>query len=186
MSLLYMLDVIHLIVTILSDCPSFEWECYMSADLVSSVKVNLFDMFPCCCCSAMACTQCYLGVRLRLRLFYLSHTQLYREYITSSEMYSLYLTHPKWTHPEQWAAMLQRPGSSWGFGALLKDTSVVVLEEDTPPTNNPCRTWDSNPQPSAYKSDSLSIRPRLPQLFLWVWQKDGGWCSGWWLMAVTE
>ncbi len=58
--------------------------------------------------------------------------------------------------------MLQRPGSSWGFGALLKDTSVVVLKEDTPPTNNPCRTWDSNPQPSAYKSDSLSIRPRLP------------------------
>ncbi len=58
--------------------------------------------------------------------------------------------------------MLQRPGSSWGFGALLKDTSVVVLKEDTPPTNNPCRTWDSNPQPSAYKSDSLSIRPRVP------------------------
>ncbi len=69
------------------------------------------------------------------------------------------------THPEQWVAMLQRPGSSWGFGALLKDTSVVVLEEDTPPTNNPCRTWDSNPQPSIYKSDSLSIRPRLPDLF---------------------
>ncbi len=68
------------------------------------------------------------------------------------------------THPEQWAAMLQRPGSSWGFGALLKDTSVVVLKEDTPPTNNPCRTWDSNPQPSAYKSDLLSIRPRLPPL----------------------
>ncbi len=59
--------------------------------------------------------------------------------------------------------MLQHPGSSWGFGALLKDTSVVVLKEDTPPTNNPCWTWDSNPQPSAYKSDSLSIRPRLPQ-----------------------
>ncbi len=69
------------------------------------------------------------------------------------------------THPEQWAAMLQRPGSSWGFGALLKDTSVVVLKEDTPPTNNPCRTWDSNPQPSSYKSDSLSIRPRLPLYF---------------------
>ncbi len=49
------------------------------------------------------------------------------------------------THPEQWTAMLQRPGSSWGFGVLLKDTSVVVLNEDTPPTNNPCQTWDSNP-----------------------------------------
>ncbi len=55
--------------------------------------------------------------------------------------------------------MLQRPGSSWGFGALLKDTSVVVLKEDTPTI--PARTWDSNPQPSAYKSDLLSIRPQL-------------------------
>ncbi len=34
------------------------------------------------------------------------------------------------THPEQWAAvLLQHPGSSWGFGALLKGlTSVVVLK----------------------------------------------------------
>ncbi len=32
------------------------------------------------------------------------------------------------THPEQWAAMLRHPGSSWGFGALLKGlTSVMVL-----------------------------------------------------------
>ncbi len=62
--------------------------------------------------------------------------------------------------------MLQRPGSSWGFGALLKDTSVVVLKEVLKvihsPTNNPCRTWDSNPQPLDYKSDALTIRPRLP------------------------
>ncbi len=35
---------------------------------------------------------------LGVGLFYLSHTRLYREYITSSEMYSLHLTHPKWTH----------------------------------------------------------------------------------------
>ncbi len=31
----------------------------------------------------------------------------------------------------------------------------------TPPTDNSCQTWDSNPQPSVYKSDSLSIRPRF-------------------------
>ncbi len=39
-------------------------------------------------------------------------------------------THMVNTHPEQWAAILLRhPGSSWGFGALLKDlTSVVVLK----------------------------------------------------------
>ncbi len=75
------------------------------------------------------------------------------------------------THPEQWAAMLRRPGSSWGFGALLKDTSVVVLKEERAlvihsPINNPCRTWDSNPQPLDYKSDSLTITPRLPQSWL--------------------
>ncbi len=59
-------------------------------------------------------------------------------------------THTVNTHPEQWAAifMLRRPGSSWGFGALLKGTSVVVLrvETFTPPTYNSCRTeiWTHN------------------------------------------
>ncbi len=58
-----MLDVIHL-----SNNPvrsSILWvrvKHYRSADLVSSVKVNLFNMFPCCCCSAMAWTRCCLGV----------------------------------------------------------------------------------------------------------------------------
>ncbi len=33
------------------------------------------------------------------------------------------------THLEQWAAILRRPGSSWGIGALLNGlTSVVVLK----------------------------------------------------------
>ncbi len=32
----------------------------------------------------------------------------------------------------------------------------------TPPTYNSCWTWDSNPQPMDYKSDSLTIRPWLP------------------------
>ncbi len=35
----------------------------------------------------------------------------------------------------------------------------------TIPTFNPCRTWDSNPQPLNYKSDSLTTRPRLPHMF---------------------
>ncbi len=34
----------------------------------------------------------------------------------------------------------------------------------TIPTFNPCRTWDSNPQPLDYKSDSLTNRPRLPAM----------------------
>ncbi len=113
-------------------------------------------------------TRVDLVLEFRIRFFfYLSHTRLYREYITSSEMYSMHLTHPKWTHTrKQWAAMFQRPGSSWVSGALLKDTSVVVLMEERSlvihsPTNNPCRTRDSNPQPLDYKSNSLTIRPRL-------------------------
>ncbi len=36
----------------------------------------------------------------------------------------------------------------------------------TIPTFNSCQTWDSNPQPLDYKSDSLTIRPRLP-LMIW-------------------
>ncbi len=70
------------------------------------------------------------------------------------------------THLEQWAAILRRPGSSWGIGALLKGlTSVVVLKVLlTPPTDNPCRTWESNRQPLGYKSNSLTIRPRLPHI----------------------
>ncbi len=46
-------------------------------------------------------------------------------------------THTPWTHT-------RRPGSSWGFGALLKGTSVVVLRVErerctfTPPTYNSC------------------------------------------------
>ncbi len=42
-------------------------------------------------CQQLNCSSNYFN-------FYLSHTRLYREYITSSEMYSLHLTHPKWTH----------------------------------------------------------------------------------------
>ncbi len=83
-------------------------------------------------------------------------------------------THTPWTHT--WSSgqpfMLRRPGSSWGFGALLKGTSVVVLRVErecctfTPPTYNSCRTWDSNSQPLEYESDSLTIRPRLPPVYV--------------------
>ncbi len=78
-------------------------------------------------------------------------------------------THSSEPHPEQWAAILRRPGSSWGIGALLKGlTAVVVLKVERAlvihsPTDNPCRTWESNLQPLGYKSNSLTIRPRLPQ-----------------------
>ncbi len=62
-------------------------------------------------------------------------------------------THTLWTHT--WSSgqpMLRRPGSSWGFGALLKGlTSVVVLKVERAldiqsPHDNSYRTRDSNPQ----------------------------------------
>ncbi len=46
------------------------------------------------------------------------------------------------THTHTWRSgqsTMQRPGSSWGFGALLKGLTSVV--------NNSCRSRDSNPQP---------------------------------------
>ncbi len=76
--------------------------------------------------------------------------------------------------------LLRRPGS-WGFGGLLKDTSESA--------GYPCRTWDSNPRPLSYESDSLTIRPRLP-LLLWllllyhyslVRSPEDIDCLGWWL-----
>ncbi len=97
---------------------------------------------------------------------------------------ALQLTHPKCTHtavntlPEQCVSqhkwqpfMLRRPGSSWGFGALLKGTSVMVLRvERVLVIHSPHLQFlparDSNSQPLDYESDSLTIRPRLPHNFL--------------------
>ncbi len=63
--------------------------------------------------------------------------------------------------------MLQCPGSSWGFGALLKDTSVVVLRVERVLYIHSLHlqflpAQDSNSQPFDCESDSLTIRPRLP------------------------
>ncbi len=70
--------------------------------------------------------------------------------------------------------MLRRPGSSWGFGALLKGlTSVVVLRvERVLHIHSPHLQFlparDSNSQPFDYESDSLTIRPRLPTTVQWT------------------
>ncbi len=75
--------------------------------------------------------------------------------------------------------MLWRPESSWGFGALLKGTSVVVLRVEKAlyihsPHLQFLPAWDSNSQPFDYESDSLNISPRFPQqdnaLVSWTWQ----------------
>ncbi len=77
-------------------------------------------------------------------------------------------THTVNTHPEQWAAIYAAaPGSSWGFGALLKGTSVVVLKVEralfTPPHLHSCRDLRLELATFiGYESNSLTIRTRLP------------------------
>ncbi len=79
------------------------------------------------------------------------------------------------THTQQWTHtqssgqpfMLRRSGSSWGFGALLKGlTSVVVLrvKRALDVHRQFLLDQDSISQSLDYESDSLTIRPRLPLL----------------------
>ncbi len=76
-------------------------------------------------------------------------------------------------NPSKWSSgqpTLRRPGSSWGFGALLKGLTSVV--------DTSCQSRDSNPQPwvtSGFKSNTLSIRPRLPvKLYLLIFRSLTG------------
>ncbi len=74
-------------------------------------------------------------------------------------------THKPWTHSQSSGQpfMLRLLGRSWGFGALLKGTSVM---EKALYIHSPhllvLPAQDSNSQPFDYESDFLSIRPRLP------------------------
>ncbi len=73
-------------------------------------------------------------------------------------------THTPWTHTRSSGQpfMLRRPGSSWGFGALLEGTSVVVLRVERAlnihsPHRQSLPDQDSNSQPLDYKSNSLPL-----------------------------
>ncbi len=73
-------------------------------------------------------------------------------------------THPEqWTHTHTWSSgqpALRRPGSSWGFGALLKGLTSVV--------DNSCRSWDSNPQPRVTSPTLYSLGHDCPCYKVWV------------------
>ncbi len=69
--------------------------------------------------------------------------------------------------------MMWHPGSSWEFSALLMGTSVIVLRvERALYIHSPHRLFlpvrDSNPQPLGYEPDSLTIRPRLSLLYIYI------------------
>ncbi len=98
------------------------------------------------------------------------------------EIGALHLTHPS-AHTQQWVVNTHSEHAPGAVGSHCSCTQGAIggsvpcsrtpqswywrWREHwliTHPTNNPCRTWDSNPQPSDYKSNSLNIRPRLPHL----------------------
>ncbi len=90
------------------------------------------------------------------------HTHTHREHTHTVNTHREH-THTPWTHTRQ-PFILRRPVSSWGFGALLKGTSVVVLRAlyIHPPPLQFLPARDSNPQPFKYESDSLTIGPQHP------------------------
>ncbi len=102
--------------------------------------------------------------------FFIRHIHNYTEYNQQWNLCSAF-NPSKCTHTRNSGQpTLRRPGSSWGFGALLKGlTSVVVLKvERTLVIHFP--HWQFLPEPrfepttSGYKSDALSIRPRLVEI----------------------
>ncbi len=58
------------------------------------------------------------------------------------------------THTHTWSS--GRPGSSRGFGALLKGLTSVV--------DNSCQSRDSNPQPRITGPTLYPLEPRLPSI----------------------
>ncbi len=81
-------------------------------------------------------------------------------------------THTLWTHTQSSGQplMLRHSGSSWGFGSLLKYTSVVVLKvkralyiHSTHLQSLPDR--NSNSQPFNYESDSLPLGHDFPRVY---------------------
>ncbi len=70
---------------------------------------------------------------------FICHIHNYTEYNEEWNVFSAF-NPSKCTHT--WSSgqpTVRRPGSSWGFGALLKGLTSVV--------DTSCQSWDSNPQP---------------------------------------
>ncbi len=104
---------------------------------------------------------------LDIRPCMVAHTRNLCSAINPSKVHTHCSEHTPWTHTRSSGQpfMLRRPGSSWGFGALIKGTSVVVLKvERTLYIHSPHLKFlparDSNSLD--YESDTLTIRPRLP------------------------
>ncbi len=85
---------------------------------------------------------------------FICHIHNYTEYNEEWNVFSAF-------NPSKWSSWQPTLRRSWGFGALLKGLTSVV--------DTSCQSRDLNPQPwvtSGFKSNALSIRPRLPNLFI--------------------
>ncbi len=113
---------------------------------------------------ALIYCNCYNTMQIKLRwALFVTYTII--QSIMSSEMCSLHLCAIQ-------VHTLSAVGSrhcSWGFGALLKGLTSVDTSSQSRDTS--CQSRDLNPQPwvtSGFKYNALSIRPRLPHLFMFV------------------
>ncbi len=89
----------------------------------------------------------------KAQMSFICHIHNYTEYNEEWNVFSAF-NRSKWSSGQP---KLRCPGSSWGFGALPKGLTSVV--------DTSCQSRDSNPQPwvtLGFKSNALSIRPRLP------------------------
>ncbi len=93
---------------------------------------------------------------------FICHIHNYTQYKQQWNVFSTFALY-KYTHT--WSSgqpTLRRPGSSWGFSALLKGLTSVV--------DNSCWSRDSNPQPRVTSLTLYPLEPRLPPNILLVWQ----------------
>ncbi len=133
----------------------FQWWYHQPSGNFSFSKWSL-DLFVLLCNHfyTLSCTICIVGstsYQCTVYIYtagstsYLTFLCLFESDVTYSQVWwhilgisALHLSHPKCTHTQQWTHthceqcsgqpfMLRRPGGSWGFGALLKGNSVVVL-----------------------------------------------------------
>ncbi len=128
-------------------------------------------------------------IRLSSDELYLSHTQLYRDHNQQhNQQWNVFSAFKPSKCTHTWSSgqpTLLRPGSSWGFGALLKGLTSVV--------DNSSRSQDSNTHNFGLQVQcSLSTRPRLSfsvlfcfSVRVWIrwWIGTGRWCLQPWSSA---
>ncbi len=126
----------------------------------------------------------YLCFKVRVLWHTAKYGDPYSEFILciypSKSTHTEVNTHTPWTHTRSGGQtfMLRRPGSSWGFGALLKGTSVVVLRVERglyihSPSYNPCRTETRTHKRSIMSPTLYHLATTSPQRQLqWSIKKD--------------